>query len=477
MAFILLVLIITFSILEGGLRIIRPLWKYVYQQFSDDVICVYVIGGSTALGQPYHSKISFPKIILYLFNEEINGKKIKIINLAEAGQPLEYGYWKLFQELFLRPPREGILLIYSGINDFIRDTKGYPLTVWKILQESILLSKIHWWWRCFAPEENLLSKYEYQLEKTIRLAFYYDIKPIVSTLICNFAEFLPFEDFNNSDSQIDIPLFVNLFKIGKEYEVQNGIEEAFTIYEEMPAMINAPPAMFYYRLGKYFEHCKDYERARECYLLSMRFQSFSLSFQNDTIRKVAKRNDVGLVDSAEIFEQASPNKLVGYNLFIDQEHPNLKGYQLIADGFAKEIEKIMNVRKLFMHTSEEDIFNHFDFDERDLFYVYISNVYAFTYYMCQAINLPDGKIKRAEYYLKQAEALFPHDPQILLGRLMVAVAKKEKSDVMDLLHDGKFMNDNRDLLRQHIDWLEPYLKELIPSSTLRMIKENSRKND
>ena len=58
---------------------------------------------------------------------------------------------------------------------------------------------------------------------------------------------------------------------------------------------------------------------------------------NDVVREVATREGATLVDVDAAFVAASGPRLVGYDLFVDSHHPNVRGHQIIAAALAEAI--------------------------------------------------------------------------------------------------------------------------------------------
>ena len=317
--------IVTFLILETGLRIGGAAWKYIFRAInsSNNNFYVYVIGGSTSVGDPYHGRVSFPKIISYMFEGKINGKDIKIINLAELGAALEPQYWKLYQELFIRPQSEGVLLVYSGINEEITDVARDPsFKYWKGVQKSILLSKALLLIRnsenSFIIDSipfyhNSILKYEYKLEKTVKLAKKYGLRIILSTLAGNIADFPP--------NKVDIyrQEALESFNSAEKFENKGEFNKAIYGYKKIAKEYN----IVSYHLGKCYEGIKLYEKAREYYHRAIDSGAWMrpTTGQNRIIKKIAKRYNINLADTAECFQEESPNGLLGYDLFVDAHHP------------------------------------------------------------------------------------------------------------------------------------------------------------
>ena len=60
---------------------------------------------------------------------------------------------------------------------------------------------------------------------------------------------------------------------------------------------------------------------------------------NDILRDVARQERAIVVDVDLAFTHASGARLVGYDLFVDSLHVNLRGHQLIADVVANAIRE------------------------------------------------------------------------------------------------------------------------------------------
>lgn len=61
---------------------------------------------------------------------------------------------------------------------------------------------------------------------------------------------------------------------------------------------------------------------------------------NEIIKKVSKKYEVPFADIQSEFLQSSENNITNFVLFVDHLHPNIKGCQIIADVFFREMEKL-----------------------------------------------------------------------------------------------------------------------------------------
>lgn len=88
-----------------------------------------------------------------------------------------------------------------------------------------------------------------------------------------------------------------------------------------------------FALARSYEAVAQWDAARQAYSLARDTDTLParvLSSINATTRRVAAETGALLVDIERIFEEASPNGLVGFNLIEDYVHPTPHGHRLIA---------------------------------------------------------------------------------------------------------------------------------------------------
>ncbi|MHA1285696.1 MAG: hypothetical protein ACTSQP_24610 [Promethearchaeota archaeon] len=222
---------ITFAVIWGILIIeffIR-LSGFIYKNLNyvtnrNKMYPIYIIGGSTSQGEPYEQRCSILKIINYIFKGKIINKPIKIVNLALGGENLEWSYWKLYKNLFFYPPKEGLLIIYSGVNDHLGIDFKPQLKdkIQKFLQNFVLISKIMY---LLNPVGCNSLEYENLLNKVIKLARSYKLHVIICAISGNW-KFPPQE----SELIISNKQFKKFFDRGLNYEKKGKIQSALSIY-------------------------------------------------------------------------------------------------------------------------------------------------------------------------------------------------------------------------------------------------------
>lgn len=97
---------------------------------------------------------------------------------------------------------------------------------------------------------------------------------------------------------------------------------------------------------EYFNAAKDYERqgniqkAKENYLLARDYDCIRFRASSDInaiIKKLADKYQAHYVPTYDLFNQSSPNGIVGNNLLTEHVHPNIVGYFLLSESFYNAI--------------------------------------------------------------------------------------------------------------------------------------------
>jgi tetratricopeptide (TPR) repeat protein len=116
------------------------------------------------------------------------------------------------------------------------------------------------------------------------------------------------------------------------------------------AQIDECYADLQFRLGKCYWSMGEYDRAKERYILARELDT--LRFRADTrINEIIRRTSadraaegVYLVDAVKIFENKSPYKTAGEELFYEHVHLNFEGNYLLAKAVFEQVEKILPER-------------------------------------------------------------------------------------------------------------------------------------
>lgn len=472
-------LFIEVSIIPAGI-----IYKNIYRIIdkNNKNYYIYMLGGSTAAGEPYGPTITAAKIVKYMFDGTINGKEIKIIQIAKPGQPVEYNYWRLYKELFFRPKKNGAILLYSGINDVVGrpDANNIPKS-W-IVPKSLILLRLRFLFEHQIEKpinvlnflnSDTIEYYRFFFRRIIKLGLSYDLHTVVSTLVANFS------DFDPETPLLDwYPEWIAIINRAKMLEGSKMYNEALELYQEIENKYDDDNDSYIkYKIGKCYENLKEFTKAKEYYWMAVekrdpRRPNF---WQNKLIEDLSKEYNIGFADTYRYYEQATPNGLIGYNLIMDAHHPNLKGYILMAQAFADELERITGETIKRGNPTETDIIRYFKFNSGNEFDVYFSRFLWLCGHSEFAAE-PEERIKKAEEYMEKAKDLFPDDPRVSLGYFIFETINGNKDKAFEWIRNGQLFTENSDIW-QDIRVIRLLRAYDMDEQVAKRIKELSSKND
>lgn len=165
---------------------------------------------------------------------------------------------------------------------------------------------------------NGISQYRDNISEVLKKAKNHHIPVIISEVVSNIKDQQPFD----SESSTGQPSANDVYNHAKELE-KNG----------------------------QFDKAKDlYYKAKDLDIIRFRAPEEI----NATIHELArfyKSAEVTVIPMKSIFENHSPNGLIGNNLILEHLHPNIDGYFLIADAFFQE----MRTRQLISDKWNSDL--------------------------------------------------------------------------------------------------------------------------
>jgi len=469
-------LLLTLGLLELLFPVFLAANRSLRAPFSQapGTINVYVLGESIAVGEPYQQKLSFPAILSYMYDGRLGGDRINIVNLARLGNRLEAQYWYLFRELVLRPPRAGLLLVYSGINDSFSGEDAPSYARWEYAQRSLLLSKLlslsdsrflmNYFGQPVSP-----SKYKYRLAALLRLAAKNDLKAVVSTLTGNFADFPPYKDpgFPTGADHA-------LYNLARSHEAAGRCAQAGRLYATLLAKARDNPPMLHYRLGTCLAAAGDHAGAREQFYQAADQGSDRrpTRTQNETIALVAAAAGAGLARTAELFERESPRGVAGDNLFMDAHHPNLPGYLLLARSFSEEVSRLYGQAPAHPAPSAAEIRARFGLTPEDEFNAHLSRVNwfcaeaAFSDHPEELLKKAHQQVALADAIMKKAGGRADLQTASYFHHLLLAAAGRDAAGTARWLKIGDFLGANRGFLELRNEQFRLWFYELLKNSGL-----------
>jgi len=442
----LVIIVASIIIFELFLQILPVIGRNM-QNNNNNKIYVYVLGESSAWGQPYLGKISFSKIMLYSLDNKIDNKKIDLIMIARPGSRLLHQYFRYLFYRYTHPFDKGIVLLYSGTNDFDtrRDTSSYRDISLKINIVGLFNNYI-----------NKQYDFKYEYERIILLAKSFGDDIYMSTIAGNYAGFMS----SNVSSLSDLKLKENIDKIDNLI-LNKNYEEAMTKCKILLEQYENK-AQIWYRVGKIYEGQKNIKEAKQAYLnvVECGNDTRPSQYQNDVIRNLAKKYKLPYMDIFDILNNS--DEIVGYNFFIDKTHPTLRLHTIIAKGFVDLLSKKYNINIVNSDVSEQNILDKFKFNDYYLFNMYkeaLCEVIIYSYidgifdkYNLETINkyisnikLINGRLNVSDKYKNKQEERF------IIGKIFDTLLEYVKGNKEESIKisDNINLNINFDNIREH----------------------------
>ena len=431
--------LLAFLWVELGLRGAALLWRLAYRSLPGPAsFPVYVVGESTAYGEPFDPKVSFPAILSLMFGGRLRGKPLEIVNLARTGSNTEEQYWLLLRELALRPRREGVVLVYVGINETNPERPFFRGML--LADRSLLISRI-----LYLRHERRGDKpgldYEHRLAKLLALARGVGYPVVISTLVGNVRDFQP----DISHEFLQDPLRAAAYERASREERRGRWRAAADHYALLAAGHDFNAGLIHgearcrLRLGQIAEARELFHKA-----VDQGGSKRPTSEQDQAIRRLARSTGAALADSRALFEAAAAHGLPGYDLFMDAHHPNLRGYLLLAESFARQIARVLDVPVLRGELSEADVRRELGFSER-----WQRDVYATRFiWFCGEASYradPAEALRMAQRYLELAEHGYGH--RLPAYRFLLALLERDPAAVKRCLSEKNAILRDRPHLR------------------------------
>ncbi len=438
------IVLLVFIGVEIFVRLTAIVWCPVYQKLFDhpDKLYIYALGESTSLGVQYDEKISPAILVAEQFKNRIKQKEIEIIQLAESGQTAEYMYFRFYFHLLLKPHKNGLVLIYSGINEGIENTKSYNFDAWKLVQHSIVLSKLAHVTGIFV---NNAERFEYRYRQTCWLASKHNFKIVLSQLVGNVREFPP--NVPDNDGLLEKENY-RVFRNAKALYDRCEYKSAEKEYEELNKnfLHKHPYLLFQIAQCKFKTGNSDSAAAILKVIPEINNYLGFAEWKNKIIEKVANEEHAAVAKIFDRFCDSSENHILGYDLINDAHHPNLKGYCIMANAFCDEISRLYSEPKP-PEFKPNDISKRFAFTN-----AFYSNVYykLVEWYIYNLFNteVRDERINRLRFYLHLYEGLNPDDELIVLWNLIVCILEKDKLQFAKQLHRFNACERKKELLNR-----------------------------
>ena len=364
-------------------NIAREFTPFTFTEKKADNTCrIFILGASAAQGVPYPS-FSFGRILevmLCQMHPEVNFEVIVVAMAAinshvvlEAAKDCAryepdmfviylgnnevvgpYGAGTVFSSFSnnLYLIRAGIALkgmrlgqLLTNVLESVKPDKD-RLQVWRGMEMNVQR-------QVTVNDARLQTVYKHfrkNLEDIVRLGQKGGAGVILCTVGSNLKDNPPFSSLHAADlSQTEIEKWQASYQKGINHEIAGAYGPAVESYIAA-AGIDNEYADLQYRLGKCYWAIAEYENALDRYIQArdmdtLRFRADSRI--NQIIRDVVSHNKTKglyLIDAVETFEQNSPQRIPGTELFHEHVHLNFHGNYLLAKTVFEQIEEILSGR-------------------------------------------------------------------------------------------------------------------------------------
>lgn len=298
----------------------------------EDVFRIFVMGSSSVIGFPYDNNIMFTRILNERLRDAYPGKKIEIINTAITAIN-SFTLADFMPQIVDQKP--DAILIYAGHNEFYG---AFGVGSNEAFYHSYSLIKTHLHlmnYRVYQLVVNAMGhvtspfgssdkKHGTLMSRMVKdVDIVYGSKPYkegLNNYEQNMSEILDMAKKNN------IPLFFS-----DMVSNLNGMKPFKSI-----ASGELKGADEYYNTAKNYEQQGNLQKAKENYLMAKDYDCIRFRASSDInaiIKKLSDQYQAHYVPTYDLFNQHSPNGIVGNNLLTEHVHPNIAGYFLLSESF------------------------------------------------------------------------------------------------------------------------------------------------
>lgn len=366
---------------------------------------IYLVGGSTAAGCPFEDRLDFGRIVAWLFDGQMGERAIEVRNYAGSGEDSIYELEDAKRILEVEDdPANAVLLLYTGINEFVRHDSAQDLSLRqrKLFDEPLVPAD---------KARQILDDFEKREREIVSSMRAKGIQVIVSTAAVNLVDWEP-ERSVLADPAHAEPMKALLDK-GDDAQARGDLETALVAHREAHEL-EPHFAWASFQLGRTLRGLGHFDEARGALQAAVddnAAPNAAVSRQNRFLRELARESGSPLVDGEALVRDAAPNGLPGYESFWDNCHPTLATYLHIAQGFARELSKLRNVPLARENATEKELAKALEIDESYL--ARLCHVRGQYFYTASALIWnPTQRLAQSREYLARAASAFPNDAQI-----------------------------------------------------------------
>jgi len=356
LASIAIVILVSIILAEIILQVIPIIYRTL-PNLKNDKQYIYILGESSAWGDPYGSKISYSKILKYVIGNRINNKQIELILLAEPGCKLSHQYFKYYLYKYIHPFKRGIVLLYIGTNDWANRNENHVL--------NCNLNIVSLFYYYLKKDKNIFN-FIHGYERILLLSKKFGDDIYMSTIAGNYSGYVPTECisleknmiFKNNINKIDKLI------LSKDYHI--AMKKCKELLNE-----NNDQSQIWYRIGKIYEKQNNNYYAMQSYLNAIEYgrDSRPTRYQNEVIKKLAQKYNIPITDTFDKLNNSG--EIIGYNFFMDIVHPSIRTNIIIAEGFIELLMNNYKIKIFHKDLTEDKIKKILHFNDRDVFDMYM----------------------------------------------------------------------------------------------------------
>ena len=384
-----------------------------------DLFTLYVLGGSTALGEPYHPRADFWRIASWFLGGEIAGRPIEVVNRGGAGKP-SADVVEDARALAAAPPAPGTAaaLLYLGNNEFLRFDERHDLERnERALFDAPLLAPV--------ARATVLETYAKNIAAIFEALQGAGIPFVASTVAVNLKDWDPNRSVLADPTHE--PVMKRLLARCEEARAAGRNEEALATFREALAL---EPT--FALAAKYAGDCARllgrFDDARTYYQAAVDHDGNpyrETGEQNRILRAACERFRAPCIDAVALLESSTSDGLIGFERMWDNCHPTLEGYARIALGYVEALEAAVgakHARELDLPALEralgiDDVFRSQVLGTRGQ-YCYVSSELTYD---------PAFRLERAQLYLAEGMTLAPRSADLVCSHAILLALKKDSA--------------------------------------------------
>jgi len=365
----------------------------------DASFTLYLLGSSTAQGYPYDPRCDIGQIVSLLVGGEIAGRPVRVVNLAGPGKTARVTRQDARQLAESAPKSDrSFVFLYPGNNEFTRyDRRPDLRKVERTLFDEPVVSA--------SERRRIVAKYDEAIGGILESLLAAKLAVVTGVAAVNAKDWDP--NRSVASPAADTSWIRAQFTASEAAIARRDHAAAVPLLEHILA---AQPgfAIAHKRLGDCRLALGDAAGAQAAYQSAIDSDGNPLRETSDldrALRRACSTRDVAVLDCDSVLASASPDGILGFELMLDNCHPNLDGYILLARALTQCIQQRFRVETV-ESLSAAQVSDLLDMDS-----AYLQSVYGAVGQYCYTGSTltfdPRWRLLRSRTHLERAAAIGP----------------------------------------------------------------------